>query len=379
MIIFYAHGGSDNHGCEAIIRGTLDLMPESERLLFTGNLRADQKYHLDEIVRLKSDNYKYYNNPLMWLYYKKIKKGVLFPLLKGDLSGTYYSVGGDNYCYPGLARQIAIVNKRIRNSGNKTVLWGTSIEESAIADETIHRDLEQYDLIVSRESLTTNLLKKYGMENKCVQMPDAAFAMKPQKVILPSIFSKPVVGINLSPMVLDYSENAENVKGGYKKIVEYILEKTDYNIALVPHVLKRNKNNNDLDTIEYIASLIADKNRFDVIQDMPAHMLKYVISQCVFFVGARTHSTIAAYSSCVPTLVAGYSIKALGIANDLFGKSEGYVVDVRNLKSPEELSEAFINLFEKRDIEKRHLTDFMPIYLDSYKTGLKIIKDKELL
>lgn len=379
MIIFYAHGGSDNHGCEAIIRGTIDLLPENERILFTGNLRADQRYHLDEIVRLQPDNYKYYNNPLMWLYYKKFKRGVLFPRLKGDVNGTYYSVGGDNYCYPGLARQIGIVNQRIRNSGNKTVLWGTSIEESAIADETIHRDLEQYDLIVSRESLTTNLLKKYGIENNCVQMPDAAFAMKPKKVILPSQFSKPVVGINLSPMILDYSENAENVKAGYKKIVEYILEKTDFNIALVPHVLKRNRNNNDLDTIGYIANLIPDENRFVVIQDMPANMLKYVISQCEFFVGARTHSTIAAYSSCVPTLVAGYSIKALGIANDLFGKSEGYVVDVRNLKSPEELSDAFINLFENRGIVKKHLTDFMPIYLDKYKTGLNIITDKELL
>ena len=379
MIVFYAHGGSDNHGCEAIIRGTLDLMPKSERVLFSGNLKADHNYHLDEIVHILADNYKYYNNPLMWLYYKKFKPGVLFPLLKGDVKGTYYSVGGDNYCYPGLARQIGIVNQRIRKFGNKTVLWGTSIEEEAIVDETIHRDLEQYDLIVSRESLTSNLLKKHDLENKCVQMPDAAFAMKPQKVNLPTVFSKPVVGINLSPMILDYSENAENVKAGYKKIVEYILGETDYNIALIPHVLKRNKNNNDLETIKLIEGIISDPNRYTVIQDMPAHMLKYVISQCIFFVGARTHSTIAAYSSCVPTLVAGYSIKALGIASDLFETSEGYVVDVRNLKTPEELSDAFIHLFERREFEKKHLIEYMPIYLDKYKIGLKTIEDKGLL
>ena len=379
MIIFYAHGGSDNHGCEAIIRGTLDLMPESEKVLFTGNQRADQRYHMDDIVRIRPDNYKYYNNPLMWLYYKKIKPGVLFPLLKGDVCGTYYSVGGDNYCYPGLARQIAIVNQRIRSFGNKTVLWGASIEEAAITDESIHRDLDQYDLIVSRESLTSNLLKKHGFENKYVQMPDAAFAMRPKKVTLPAEFSKPVVGINLSPMILDYSENAENVKVGYKKIVEYVLKETDYNIALIPHVLKKNKNNNDLETIKYIEGLITDHNRYTVIQDMPAHMLKYIISRCIFFVGARTHSTIAAYSSCVPTLVAGYSIKALGIATDLFGTYEGHVVDVRNLKTPEELSDAFINLFEQREFEKKHLTEYMPIYVDKYKTGLKTIVDKELL
>ncbi len=379
MIIFYAHGGSDNHGCEAIIRGTLDLLPESDRILFTGNQRADQRYHLDQIVRLRPDNYKYYNNPLMWAYYKKFKPGVLFPRLKGDVCGTYYSVGGDNYCYPGLAKQMGIVNKRIRGYGNKTVLWGTSIEEEAIADEAIHRDLEQYDLIVARESLTVNLLEKYGLSGKCIHMPDAAFAMKPHKVSIPSVFSKPVIGINLSPMVLDYSEKAEAVKSGYKQIIEYILNETDCSIALVPHVLKRNRNNNDLETIKYIEGLINDKNRFAVIQDLPADRLKYVISHCIFFVGARTHSTIAAYSSGVPTLVAGYSIKALGIAKDLFGTSEGYVVDVRNLKSSDELSDAFIHLFERREIEKKHLKDFMPNYLDEYKTALKIIKDKELL
>ena len=49
------------------------------------------------------------------------------------------------------------------------------------------------------------------------------------------------------------------------------------------------------------------------------------------FIGARTHATIAAYSSCVPTLVVGYSIKARGIAKDLFGTDEGYVLPVQAL------------------------------------------------
>jgi len=379
MIIFYAHGGSDNHGCEAIIRGTIDLMPNNDRLLFTGNQMADQRYHLDKLVKIKPDNYKYYNNPFMWLYYKEFKKGVLFPRLKGDVAGTYYSVGGDNYCYPGLAKQISIVNKRIREHGNKTVLWGASIEEEAIADKAIREDLAKYDLIVSRESLTTKLLEQYGIADKVIQMPDAAFAMLPSKVELPLIFNKPVVGLNLSTMVLDYSQNAEVVKEGYKKIVDYILSETDCNIALVPHVLKRNRNNNDLETIDYISNLIADRKRFAVIDDMSADKLKYVISQCEFFVGARTHSTIAAYSTCVPTLVAGYSIKALGIAKDLFGRSDGYVVDVRNLSAPEVLSNAFINLFENRSTEREHLSLFMPKFLVGHKEALRILQEKELL
>jgi len=40
------------------------------------------------------------------------------------------------------------------------------------------------------------------------------------------------------------------------------------------------------------------------------------------FAGARTHSTIAALSSGVPTLSFAYSIKARGINRDLFGHTE---------------------------------------------------------
>jgi hypothetical protein len=45
--------------------------------------------------------------------------------------------------------------------------------------------------------------------------------------------------------------------------------------------------------------------------------LKYVILQCRFMVCSRTHASIAAYSSGVPTIVIGYSNKSKGIAADL--------------------------------------------------------------
>jgi polysaccharide pyruvyl transferase WcaK-like protein len=379
MIILYGYGGADNHGCEAIIRGTIELMPQNQKLLYSGNLRADCRYHLNELVTVRSDNYKYYNNPVMWIYHKKFKPRVLFPLLKGNVGGTYYSVGGDNYCYPGLAKQIGIVNQRIRNHGNKTVLWGTSIEENAIADERIRADLAQYDLIVARESITLELLHKYGISDRCVQMPDAAFAMKPSKVVLPDVFLKPVIGINLSPMVLDYSKNAETVKEGYKRIVEYIINQTECNIALVPHVVKKNRSNNDFETIGYVKTLIKDEKRLAVIDDMSADKLKYVISRCECFIGARTHSTIAAYSSGVPTLVVGYSIKALGIAKDIYGHSDGHVVDVRKISKPEVLRDAFVKMYDQRKQEREYLQSFIPEYKKGYDYAFKIIQERNLL
>ena len=61
-----------------------------------------------------------------------------------------------------------------------------------------------------------------------------------------------------------------------------------------------------------------DSGRVCIVDDCNCMQLKYDISKCRFFVGARTHATIAAYSTCVPTLVVGYSVKSRGIARDLF-------------------------------------------------------------
>ena len=78
-----------------------------------------------------------------------------------------------------------------------------------------------------------------------------------------------------------------------------------------------------------------------MIEDQDAMRLKGIISQCRFFVGARTHSTIAAYSCCVPTLVVGYSVKAKGIARDLFGSETNYVLPVQAIENAETLPQFF--------------------------------------
>lgn len=49
----------------------------------------------------------------------------------------------------------------------------------------------------------------------------------------------------------------------------------------------------------------------------------------------------------VPALVAGYSVKARGIARDLFGTEEGHVVPVQSLDGPDELRNAFVRMMGK--------------------------------
>ena len=84
-----------------------------------------------------------------------------------------------------------------------------------------------------------------------------------------------------------------------------------------------------------------------MIGDAPATELKGYIAMCSFFVGARTHSTIAAYSSNVPTLVIGYSVKSRGIAKDLFGTYDNYVLPVQEIEDSDSIINAYKWIMEK--------------------------------
>ena len=64
---------------------------------------------------------------------------------------------------------------------------------------------------------------------------------------------------------------------------------------------------------------------------------------------ARTHASIAAYSEQVPTLVVGYSVKARGIAKDLFGTDENYVIPVQSFKQNRDLLDSFRWLMLQED------------------------------
>lgn len=111
-----------------------------------------------------------------------------------------------------------------------------------------------------------------------------------------------------------------------------------------------------------------------LIQDRSAEELKSIIAQCCFFVGARTHATIAAYSSCVPTLVVGYSVKARGIARDIFGTEEEYVIAVQSMKDTFALKRAFEKLWGKKNEIREYLNRTMPQYCEEVLKAKKILE-----
>ena len=114
--------------------------------------------------------------------------------------------------------------------------------------------------------------------------------------------------------------------------------------------------------------------RVVLLDDMGCTDIKGYIARCKFVITARTHASIAAYSTCVPTLVLGYSVKSKGIARDLFGTEEGYVVPVQNLMSDDELVQRFLWLadHERQIIDK--LRTILPAYTGRISAGAELIK-----
>lgn len=364
--VLYMHTGSGNHGCEAIIRSTSKLLNGPQDVILWSNTRTEdiqygssqgfERIVVPEEIRRFSPAY------FEALLKRKIfhqKDANMKVFLKNLFKGkSAISVGGDNYCYEWSAKQAVMLDKEIRQYCKSSVLWGCSIDPEAITPE-IREDLEGFDLITAREAITYRLLKEINPNT--VKVADPAFLLERIDLPLPDGFQEEnTVGINVSPLIMKYGTKSSMILDNYRLLIHYILEKTDMSVCLIPHVVW--SYNNDLEPINELYREFGNSNRVIKIIDGNCCELKGYIARCRFFVGARTHATIAAYSTCVPTLVVGYSVKSRGIAQDLFGTDEGYVLPVQGLKSQNDLKYSFQRMMENEQDQKNRLLDVIPGY-----------------
>lgn len=362
----YNHGGSLNHGCEAIVRSTKKIIG-ADIELWSKNPEYDSCYCIDREITIKHDKYLQ-PDKLMNLYNKVISK--LFktdePFIKQEKkffldninrNDICLSIGGDLYCYKGLEK-LYYLDKNIKSQKAKLILWGCSIEPKLLND-TVKRNISLFDLIVARESISYNILKK--LNQNTFLYPDPAFQLdieRPSKIN--SSFEENMVGINVSPLIFNYEKSSGITKKTYGRLVEYILNETDMKIVLIPHVVY--DFSDDRKPLKELYEKYRSTNRIIMIDDCNCCELKWYISKCRFIITARTHVSIASYSTCVPTLVVGYSTKSKGIAKDIFGTYENYVLPVQNLKNENALVGNFKWLMQNEEIIKKHLNSIMPEY-----------------
>lgn len=347
-IALYAHGGSGNHGCEAIVRSLVkQLNLVQSDVLLSNRPNEDIKYGIDKLLTVKDATVKVHKGLLYKLraklsgnvdkFYYEQKYRNIPQLVKG--CDVAYSIGGDNYCYRGLDLEMMVMRRLVASVGVKTILMGCSVEPKTLSEEILE-DMKLYDTIYCRESMTYEALASYGFKNLKLQS-DSAFFLDRVDLPLPEGFvEKRVVGVNLSPLVLQKGVSSEMVMKNYMGLIDCILSQTDMNVVLIPHVVW--SSNDDRAPLKELYDKFYDSGRIAMLEDHNAEELKGYIARCKYVVAARTHASIAAYSTKVPTLVVGYSIKARGIAKDLLGTDEGYVVPVQSLEKEQDLTERFI-------------------------------------
>ena len=130
------------------------------------------------------------------------------------------------------------------------------------------------------------------------------------------------------------------------------------------------KGNDDSEVLAEFETKFKATNRIVMIpNNLNAIQYKGYIARMRFFIGARTHATIAAYSNGVPTMVLGYSIKSKGIAKDIFGE-EKLVLGITEISDATKL----INKFEELKREELHIKETLKnsipeIQKMSYKAG----------
>lgn len=375
----YFHAGSKNHGCEAIVRST-GAMLGIDMTLVSDHPEDDIAYGIDGIVTVTGrvePKYTLKEKVFCVLYERATKREdygyKLLAKYEGEgfaPNGVALSIGGDNYCY-GKAYNLYLdaMNRRLHKRGLKTVLWGCSIEPEQVT-KRMKRDFARYDLITARESISYEFLKK--INKNTVLVSDPAFLLETEEAEPAYCDGREFVGINISPL----AEKNETVPGimiaNCRRTIEYILNNTDYAVMLVPHVVS--SSNDDRELLMLLMDEYSNSGRVVLINDANCCKLKGYISKCRLFIGARTHATIAAYSSCVPTIAIGYSTKALGFARDIFGTDENYVLPIKNLNDENDMKRAFCWLDENKASIHDHLCKIMPEYRRRAEKGADALK-----
>ncbi|MFC0560072.1 polysaccharide pyruvyl transferase family protein [Halalkalibacter alkalisediminis] len=349
-VMMFAHDGSLNRGCEAIVRSSNNLIKEkvngAKTYLVSGKPDTDKVLvKLDGIYdgskkSIKKYSYEWFISSLKIKFFSdetyalgKIEHNTIQYINDMDV---FLSIGGDNYCYgeqPGWYE----IDRRVKEKGKKLVLWGCSIGEEDLSERKLE-DLKLFDLILARETLTYNTLLDKGLTNVKL-CADPAFTMEKEELPLPDGWQVDnTLGLNFSPLV--WKRNKES-HTAVKALIQHILDSTDLTIALTPHVIQ--EGNNDYEILNNFYEEFKGTGRVILLPDnLNAIQYKGYIARMRYFVGARTHATIAAYSNSIPTMVLGYSVKSKGIAKDIFGK-EKLVLGIEEISNSTKL----INSFDK--------------------------------
>jgi len=220
---------------------------------------------------------------------------------------------------------------------------------TALARQTIRRCA----ITATRDDLSSACLREIGLSGDIIEASDVALCLPYDPPPVRPEGGPVRVGINVSGLLMSGGYTRDNMFGlqmDYPQLMRDLLQRfTDHpepcEIHLVPHVISW-KGAGGLED-DHAASLRLQKE-FPAVTVAPAFTsppeAKSYIAGMDFFMGARMHACIAAFSAGVPVVPMAYSRKFAG----LFG-ALGYdeTVDCTS-QSAEEITTRILDAFDRR-------------------------------
>jgi polysaccharide pyruvyl transferase WcaK-like protein len=285
------------------------------------------------------------------------------------------ALGGDNFSLEyGVPYNFLGWNALARDAGLPSFIWGASIGPFSRApafEKQFIRHARTLTRLFVRESETLAYLTRLGLEEKLYLAADPAFAMNPTKPSVEAEGLEHAIGISLSPLMAEFvtAGNKTAWKDITVEILLAIAKASERPLVLIPHVNASSATRSCdpgwyyKDDYGFLSEVSRDRRLNGIsIQllsnELSAPELKYEISRLWAFAGARTHATIAAFSTGVPCISLAYSVKAMGLNRDIFGSTD-FCLPPSSL-SPERLVSAFSELEKSRAAILLRYKDVIP-------------------
>jgi polysaccharide pyruvyl transferase WcaK-like protein len=349
LFVLAGNGPYENRGCEAIVRGTTKILRNHFQdpsflcisVLQKSELERQCREEHDPAIMHKKINFYQHRFDGEWaiqrIFYRFNAKGRNYRLYKEMLpylndAAAVLSVGGDNYSLDyGVPHLFTGLDDIVLEKKRPLLLWGASVGPFDALPEYerfMISHLRNVTGIFARESETVNYLTKNGVTENVRQVADPAFLMdpaEPQEDCKHLTIEEGAIGINLSPLLARYVTGGDLQRWEQiaANIISDIAKKTSRRVYLLPHVTI--PGSNDSTFLENVWNLTDPHIKNEIIlipPDYNAAETKWMLSHLSLFAGSRTHATIGALSSNVPTLSFAYSIKAQGINRDIFGHED---------------------------------------------------------
>jgi len=179
-------------------------------------------------------------------------------------------------------------------------------------------------IVATRDAKSTAFLREIGYKKDLVEASDVALRLPYERPTVPEKVA-PKIGINVSGLLMSGGYTGQNefgLKSDYpsliRELIRFFLEHEDScEVHLLGHVIPETRGGVEDD---YQACLTLKKD-FPEVTVAPAFKTpseaKSYISGLDFFMGARMHACIAAFSSGVPVVPMAYSRKFSGLFGSL--------------------------------------------------------------